>query len=147
MFTGDALNDTLNISNFKNNNYNVAVFAPNGFYRNFKGDANDPQLQVYLSYHTNLKKIPTGNVQFGIKNNDIKPVDLEITDNAYGVAKRTVQLNAHAEKTIICYLDKSYNWYDFSIKQIGNTGFEKRYCGHVETGKESKSDPLMGMMI
>ena len=147
MFAGDTLSDALNISDFKNGIYNIAMFAPNGFYRNFKGDANDPQLQVYLSYHTNLKNMPTGHIQFSIKNNDNQPAELEINDNAYNAAKRTVQLNAHAEKTIICYLDKSYNWYDFTIKQTGNTGFEKRYCGHVETGKESKSDPLMGMMI
>ena len=147
MVPGDVLSDALNISDFKNDNYNITIFAPNGFYRNFKGNAGDPQIQVYLSYHTNLKNMPTGHIQFRIKNNYNQPADLEINDNAYDAVKRTVQLNARIEKTIICYLDKSYNWYDFSIKQTGNKGFEKRYCGHVETGKESKSDPLMGMMI
>jgi phospholipase C len=40
-------------------------------------------------------------------------------------------------------LDTKFGWYDFSVFIEGNTVFEKRYAGHVETGKESKSDPLM----
>ena len=31
---------------------------------------------------------------------------------------------------------------DFSITIKGNSIFEKRYARHVETGKESKSDPM-----
>ena len=35
-------------------------------------------------------------------------------------------------------------WYDFSVFVEGNTVFEKRYAGHIETGTESMSDPAMG---
>ena len=44
-------------------------------------------------------------------------------------------------------LNKSFYWYDISVKIKGNDIFEKRYAGRVETGRESKSDPAMGMVI
>ena len=105
------------------------------------------KLYVSLDYHTDLKNNLTGNIQFKLMNNSKANEIIEITDNAYGIAKKTVQLNANSEKIVLFYLDKSYGWYDFSIKINGNDVFEKRYAGHVETGKESKSDPLMGMMV
>ncbi len=144
---GDELKDSFNISDFKNNNYHLEVFAPNGFYRKFNGSDNDPQVDISLHYHTDLKNSLTGNIQFEFANNDDKNYIIEITDNAYRQPKKTFQLNAGMEKTVVFYLDKSYGWYDLSIKINGNNMFEKRYAGHVETGKESKSDPLMGMIV
>jgi len=143
---GDELKDSFNISDFKNNIYHLEVFAPNGFYRKFKGDNNDPQVDIALHYHTDLKNNLTGNIQFEFSNNDNKNHTIEIKDNAYGLVKKTFQLNNNMQKTIMLYLDKSYGWYDFNIKVNGSDTFEKRFAGHVETGKESKSDPLMGMM-
>ena len=147
LVAGDFIKDEWNTSDFNNNNYQLEVYAPNGFYRSFKGDAVDPLLEISLHYHTDLKNSLTGNIMFKIVNHDNVNHTIEITDNAYGAAKRAVQLNANGEKTILCYLDKSHNWYDFSLKINSSNMFEKRYAGHVENGKESKSDPLMGMMI
>jgi phospholipase C len=44
-------------------------------------------------------------------------------------------------------LSKSFGWYDFSLKIKGNELFEKRYAGHVETGKPAKTDPFMGRVV
>lgn len=46
--------------------------------------------------------------------------------------------------TIILNLNKSHGWYDFSVLASGSNKFERRYAGHVETGKESFTDPVMG---
>ena len=52
LIAGDELKDAWNISDFKNNNYNLHVYGPNGFFRTFKGDDNDPEIICFfrLSY-------------------------------------------------------------------------------------------------
>jgi phospholipase C len=52
------------------------------------------------------------------------------------------------EKEIISDVDlsKSHGWYDFSILVDGDTETLYRYAGHLETGKASFTDPLMGKM-
>lgn len=44
---------------------------------------------------------------------------------------------------IILNLKKSFGWYDFSVFVKGSVNFERRYAGHVESGKASYSDPFM----
>jgi phospholipase C len=147
LIAGDEISDAWNISDFKNNTYYFYVHAPNGFFRMFKGDDSDAAINVSLLYQTDLKNNLTGNIQFKLSNNSNANQTTEITDNAYHQPKKSIALNAGVEKTVLFYLDKSYGWYDFSIKLKGNNIFEKQYAGHVETGQESKSDPLMGMMV
>ncbi len=142
------MNDAWTIADFKNATFIIWKYLHQmAFYRKFTGSNNDPQVDVSLNYHTDLKNDLTGNVVFTFKNNGSKNHTIEIKDNAYGLATKTFQLNKNLEKTVVLYLDKSYGWYDLSITMNDNNLFEKRYAGHVETGKESKSDPLMGMMV
>ena len=35
-------------------------------------------------------------------------------------------------------------WYDFQFTVEGRDAFSIRYAGHIETGRESFSDPLIG---
>jgi phospholipase C len=147
LIAGDELKDSWPLADFKNNHYNLHVHGPNGFFRAFKGESNEPAINVSLVYHTDLKNNLTGNIQFKLSNNSNINQTIEITDNAYHQPKKAIALNAGSEKTVLVYLDKSYGWYDFTIKLKGNNIFEKQYAGHVETGRESKSDPLMGMMV
>lgn len=147
LIAGDELKDSWSLADFKNNSYNLHVHGPNGFFRAFRGSNSDAAINVSLVYHTDLKNNLTGNIQFKLSNNSNKNQTIEITDNAYHQPKKAIALNADSEKMMLFYLDKSYGWYDFTIKIKGNNIFEKRYAGHVETGKESKSDPLMGMMV
>ena len=74
-----------------------------------------------------------------------------ITDNAYKSAEKIQTVKPATSNKIApgIFIDtsKSYGWYDFSIKIKGNTLFERRYAGRVETGAESKTDPFMGRII
>jgi len=73
------------------------------------------------------------------------------TDNAYKNVKQRQTLGVagkkYGEVNIIVDTSKSYGWYDFSVRIKGNGLFEKRYAGRVETGKSSKTDPLMGKTL
>lgn len=143
---GDQLKDTWPLSSFEDAHYHLRVYGPNGFYREFTGDAGDPQVEIQCSYQrtlTNSKKL-TGNVELKLVNRGTQPATFTISDLGYnkGVLKKTVA--ARTTATLVIDLAKSHGWYDFSVKTTGSDGFAQRYAGRVETGKESVSDPVMG---
>jgi phospholipase C len=41
-------------------------------------------------------------------------------------------------------LDASFGWYDFTLEVEGDASFLQRLAGHVETGRDSVSDPALG---
>lgn len=143
---GDQLKDTWPLSSFENAHYHLRVYGPNGFYREFTGDAGDPQVEILCNYQrsiTNSKKL-TGNVELKLVNHGTQPVTFTIADLGYkkGELKKTVA--ARTTATLVIDLAKSQGWYDFSVKASGSDLFLQRYAGRVETGKESISDPVMG---
>ncbi|MES2063968.1 MAG: phospholipase C, phosphocholine-specific [Bacteroidota bacterium] len=146
---GDTLTDNWPLNEFENNNYYLRTYGPNGFYRAFKGNANDPGIGVQLAYQTSGKKL-TGNVvlTFWLVGTTT-PVTVDVVDNAYktGAKQLTIQQESFAPQTIKLDLGKQHGWYDFSIKVKGYGDFEKRYAGRVETGNPSYSDPVMGGVI
>ena len=95
---------------------------------------------------------PTGNLELKFKNTDSeKKYTIAVKDNAYKSRIQTKSLEPSglkgSESVIILDLQKSFSWYDFSLAINGNNIFGQRFAGHVETGRESQSDPLMGGMI
>ncbi|MBS1576748.1 MAG: phospholipase C, phosphocholine-specific [Bacteroidetes bacterium] len=143
---GDTLNDQWALNDFKNGNYHLRVYGPNGFYREFAGNANDPSVEMNCDYEKKKDGSGlTGNVVLKLKNNSGKPLTVEITDNVYKAAKQTKIINKSSN--VVLNLQKSYGWYDFTVRVKGSADFHKRFAGHVETGKESKSDPGMGRMV
>lgn len=150
---GDTLTDTWTLKDFDAEAYKIEIYGPNGFYRAFAGNAQDPSLDITCEYHRSrlLKKTLTGNIQLNVKNLDKKQkTTITITDNAYSGGARTKTLDLAgtdgSNALIILELGRSFGWYDFTVRVSGNEVFEKRYAGHVETGKESFSDPLMGQV-
>src|SRR5690606_396831 len=112
----------------------------------------DPKVWVECQYEI-INGKATGNVSLLLTNLSAEEaVTFEIVDHSYGT--RTIsktfnrnKISASTEaETFVLDLKSSFGWYDFSIKVKGSNLFEKRYAGHVETGKESVSDPYMGKL-
>jgi phospholipase C len=143
---GDALADTWQLNEFKGDNYCLQVYGPNGFFREFKGNSADPDIDVAFEYHRSIadRKKLTGNVELKFHNLTKNPHTIEITDHAYKTNSQKTALNAGERSVKILNLVNSHGWYDFSVKVNGNHIFEKRYAGRVETGKPGFSDPQMG---
>jgi phospholipase C len=136
---GDSLTYTWPLHAFDNNEYHLRLYGPNGFYREFKGNATDPELEVSVEY------APDGNVLLHLTNTDTrKAVPVTIKDNAYKKKDIVQEIAKGGKATVTLSLKDSYGWYDFSVQTNGTNAFEKRYAGRVETGKESFSDPYMG---
>lgn len=146
---GDSLSYTWPLEAFDNNQYHLRLYGPNGFYREFKGSATDPEVEINMEYELDAKTHkPTGNVLLQVANkNAQKPVQITIKDNAYKKKDLTREIAKGGKTTVVLALKESYGWYDLSVQINGVATFEKRYAGRVETGKESFSDPLMGKVI
>jgi phospholipase C len=141
---GDSLTDKWPLASFENGSYHLRVYGPNGFYREFTGDENDPLVDVKCGYERKGKAF-TGNVSLQLDNLDSTHVyTVEIIDHAYKSGNHKKVLAAGAKSSIVLDLGKSYGWYDFSVRITGNRTFERRYAGHVENGKVTFSDPAMG---
>ena len=143
---GDSVTYSWPVEAFENKLYHLRLYGPNGFYREFAGNEADPLLEANCRHETETRnKKPTGNIVLTITNAEpLKPLHIEIKDNAYGKKSIKKVLAKAGDESIVLNLKSSYGWYDFSIKVAGFDDFEKRYAGRVETGKESFTDPFMG---
>ena len=138
--------DHINISAFTHDQYNLHVDGPNGFYRGFAGSLEDPGLQVHCQYE-HKKNSNTGNILLILENLQNKPLSIVLHDNVYTSRDHQSLLLPGKQQTIIIALQKQYGWYDFTVAVKGYATYQRRYAGHVETGKPSKTDPYMGGMI
>lgn len=145
---GDQIEDQWLISGFEAGVYQLKVNGPNGFYREFKGTANDPELLVSCGYEQiGVMKKYSGNLLFTFENKQAKPVVVRLKDEAYGTKSQSLTIPAMTSRTLVLNLQKSNGWYDFTLTVDGNSTFLKHYAGHVETEADSISDPLMGGII
>jgi len=149
---GDELKDSWLISDFDENRYHLRVYGPNGFFREFIGNANDPGIDILGRYEQikNRKQL-SGNVIIEVNNAHKQAQMIIVEDNAYKTTSREKQISGSNSKTgsvsIMLDTKKSYGWYDFTVKIKGNSFFQRRYAGRVETGTASKTDPFMGRVI
>lgn len=147
VIAGDKLNDRWNLKDFKDDLYHLELYGPNGFYRSFKGDPQDPELLITCDYEKqpgSSQKL-TGNVRLAISNYGSKEYRLNVYDHGYHTSNnQTVRIRSGQNKHTDRIIKTLNGWYDFSLKIEGNTHFEKRLAGHVETGKLSRTDPVMG---
>jgi phospholipase C len=146
---GDQLTDQLQLSDFSKGIYDLHISAPNGFYRHFRGDKNDPSLLVSLEHETRgfLSKTLTGNINITIENKGSKSLEISVTDRYRSNQLTKVTVPANGKSIIKVDLQTSNGWFDVKLTFNGFAEFLKHYAGHVETGEESVSDPLMAGLI
>jgi phospholipase C len=81
-----------------------------------------------------------------LRNPADEPITVEISDNAFKKTPVTQVVDGGKDAAVVLALDASYGWYDYTVKTVG---FDQRtrFAGHVETGRSSFSDPLMGGVV
>jgi phospholipase C len=144
---GDQLEEVWPFEEFRDGYYHLRVYGPNGFFREFSGDEQDPAIDIRCSYEHEGKS-PTGRLELHFRNLDSRSQTLEIVDKAYDRGSKTQTLagagHPGSQKILVLDLSASHHWYDVRVGVKGFDRFEKRYAGHVETGRASFSDPYMG---
>ncbi|PYF75988.1 phosphocholine-specific phospholipase C [Pedobacter nutrimenti] len=144
---GQALSDELSLEHFKDGHYDCSVQGPNGFFRQFKGTAQDPALNISCQYATlsRINKKLSGNILVLIENTGTKPLALEVKAGVYAhKVPARLDLAPKEKKSLELDLSKSGGWYDLEIQLHKGALYSRHYAGHVETEEVSVTDPYMG---
>ncbi|NIG57407.1 phosphocholine-specific phospholipase C [Chitinophaga sp. Cy-1792] len=146
---GDKIADSWPLQEFEGGGYQLRLYGANGYYREFEGNASDPQVSLECGYEKQkgIKSKLTGNVALQVVNNESHPVTITATDMSYGKGSKKITVPAKGKSTLLIDLSKNHGWYDVRVSVDGSAAFAQRYAGRVETGANSISDPFMGRVI
>ncbi|QQC92430.1 phosphocholine-specific phospholipase C [Streptomyces alfalfae] len=133
---GKKLSDTWN-SAYSNGSYDLSVYGPNGFLRTFRGPNKKAGPEV-IARHDGA----TGDIELTFTNDGSTDVRLKLT-NAYGGAAQAVRVKAGATVRHTVDLRRTRRWYDLTVRSDADSGFLRRFAGHVETGAAGVSDPAL----
>jgi phospholipase C len=122
--------------------FDIKLHGPNGFYRRFKGEKSP--LEVSLVYPKNRRNGFHGDVEILFNNVSGEDLEVKLADESYNNGITVLKVKKGKSKVLTVDLSKSHNWYDLKISVNGFSDLEWHYAGHVETGKESFTDPKMG---
>jgi len=119
--------------------YDLWVIGPGGFMRSFAGDLSFAGLNVTLSYRPRQRK-----VVFDFQNADQVIRKISLASDVYGPkAIRVIEVAPGSRVALDWDVARSGNWYDITLD--AGPGFTRRFAGRIETGKDSVSDPAMGV--
>jgi phospholipase C len=136
---GAELSDTWPIP--KAAGYELFVHGPNGFMRLFQGRETSPNLDSGLVYD------PANNsVTLELRNRGSAPIKLKVLENYTNKSvPRVLAPDESWEQPWT--LHDAFGWYAFIVESEGDPHFRHVLAGHLETGKDSKSDPHMSFMV
>ena len=128
--------------------YALSLHGPNGFVRQFAGDAAQASaagLAAALTYDE-----AAGNVVLQLSAGAGAAATFTVSDNAYGLAGSpwTVPVPAGGQVAFpvaVCAAAVGC-WYDLSVSEaptMAASGFQRRFMGRMETGRDTISDPAM----
>jgi len=145
---GDDLKDTWTLGDFEKNTYHLRVYGPNGFFREYKGNAEDPLIDIQCEYErTDSNGLHlSGNLMLIITNYSDKEYEIHLKDAYQKEKSRILKINS-GKTNLIVNLKNSCGWYDISVYVKGFETFFKQYAGRVETGEDGFTDSLMGKVI
>lgn len=137
---GKSLHNTWDLA-ATNGKYDLSVFGPNGFFRQFRGALaafRTADLDVDVRYDCDEYA-----VLLRIANQGRQPCRVSIDSLYDGRTVDEVLRNGRVlEKRWA--LESAYGWYDFTIRSGDDATFLRRFAGHLENGRDSASDPALG---
>ena len=97
---------------------------------------------------TSLKVVPTydvatDSISVQVTNHGTHTAEVVMT-NAYTGDVFKQSLLPGKNFTEVVHVKSLYGWYDLTIRVAGDTSFLQHIAGHVETGKDSATDPAIG---
>lgn len=132
--------------------YDLAVHGPNGFYRHFAGRARQDD-KPYADPIAVMVSDDKGELVFDLANTGDKPIRLVMAfAPAYArgdvlPAHKDLSLEPGARHALRLPLAAADHWYDVSLTRNDLPGWTRRYAGHIETGRASRTDPGIGAMV
>jgi phospholipase C len=147
--------------------YDFSVYGPNGFFREFKGsvgsfaapvpapaigragiNAEHQAGRMIRTVKANLETAASydpehNGVTLTIRNHGAQLCPVSVLN---GYSKKVVAENLPPGKvwTLHIPLAATYGWYDLVVTSSADASFQRHLAGHVETGKDSMTDPAIG---
>lgn len=139
---GKELADTWDAMQSDEGRFDLWVYGPNGFVREFRGSV---QNSSHVTTDVELKSEPSPDaLSFRIHNRSKTLQKVVVKHNEYSrgvVSTLTISPEKFANGSIP--IAQSGNWYDFTVTIDGDSGYHRRFAGRVEDGKPGVSDPAM----
>jgi len=138
------LTDNWSVGAIGASSYDLAVYGPNGFYRAFKGGVSphhSAKLEIRAAYDEDSNAIT-----LAIANRASQTARVSVF-NTYTSRTTAIELRPGDSEARSWSLSRTGGWYDLTITVDGDPGFRHQVAGHLETGEDSISDPLMGGLI
>jgi phospholipase C len=135
------ISDTFPIAAQGQTGYDLSVYGPNGFFRTFKGSIapnEAAKLEVSARQDSDDRVIV-----LELHNLGQEACEFSILDG-YTQKNVTHRLAAHEVREIESRLDETSGWYDFTVEVEADAHFHRQIAGHVETGRDSITDPAIG---
>jgi phospholipase C len=124
--------------------YDLSVYGPNGFVRFFKGSTSTGA--AALDVRSEYDSEEGGSIELEITNLAAAQAAVSVLD-AYTGKSTTRLLQHNGTLEYESEEEQFYGWYDVIITLAGDQAFQYRLAGHVETGRDSFSDPAMGGLV
>ncbi len=123
--------------------YELSVHGPNGFYRGFKGRAADSAARLVVrSQDTDDRNT----IELTVTNTGTRRVTARVVDQYAGRSFDQI-LDPGETTTRRSNVRRFDGWYELVVTALEDNQFVWRVAGHVENGKASYSDPLMGGLV
>jgi len=129
---------------FSSGKYNLSVYGPNGFVRQFADDITSINTlsvspQVSMLYKPLKQAITT----LVFNNTGSQTCKFIIKDNAYGSGPWVITVPPFSVISKDWSVSSNGNWYDFTVTIDIFKFYMRRFMGRVENGFDSISDPAM----
>lgn len=136
---GASVEDSWPLDAFPAGQYQLKVHGPNGFYREFRGDAKSPALSLSLSPTSkgdvDLRvSLPKGSPTVEVQVKDLSAVRAQLPPLPMGPTELR-------QLTILA--SNSAGWYDLLITAENHPNFAVHFAGKAETGAWTTTDPAM----
>ena len=125
--------------------YDLTVYGPNGFTRYFKGSVGLGAVAVEVHSECNTDH-DEASISLSVRNAGERNASVTLLD-AYTGEKVTRVLHPGGSAEDPLSLERFHGWYDVVVRVAEDPSFERRLAGHVETGRDSISDPAMGGLV
>jgi len=139
-YTVGAGDETSDVFDSSGTPYDLSVLGPNGFLRAFAGSfaPGSTNLSIKTVYDRGSEGIALLISNHGADVEKVKIVD------AYSGEATNHQVHPGNSFSHFSELQKSFGWYDVTVSVESDATFGRHLAGHVESGKDSMSDPAIG---
>jgi phospholipase C len=123
--------------------YDLSVYGPNGFFRQFTGSAAAGAATLVVSEHYDVR---SRSISLAIANRGSQIATVRAR-NRYSSRDTRFVLGPGEETTHSWSLSRAGGWYDVALSVGEDPDFLSHFAGHLEDGTDGISDPLMGGLV